>query len=163
MRRLAVGLVCCLSLASLAQSSVATSKPRPLSAKQTDFFRYLHPIVRLPGFNPTDIPVDEKLALGVDVWEYNPSDECTFDNMSPSCKTKRLYLLVSTDSEFDPAFAVELGPSYGLEVESIEFRPGVKGCVLFKLKERVKVRTAQGTEMQSVPTEICLSERRLFK
>jgi hypothetical protein len=62
---------------------------------------------------------------------------------------------VYTDSEFDLAHGVELGPSFGLDLTEIALREGTNPCVLFKLDERVLVRGRSGAQMQIVKREIC--------
>jgi hypothetical protein len=134
-----------------------------MAGKRAEFFRYLHLQVRLPDLKPDDVSVDTRIKQSVDVWSDNPSDECTFDNHHAACKSKFLYLPVHSDSQFDAAHGVELGPSFALELTAITLREGAVPCVLFKLDERVLMRSRSGAQMQIVKREICLTERGLAR
>lgn len=101
--------------------------------KRTDFFRYLHLLVMLPDVKPDGLPVDERIKEAVAVREYNRSYECTFDNHWHGCKSRYLYLVVTTTSQFDPAFGIELGPSFGWDLTWIARRELPHPCVLFKM------------------------------
>ena len=102
--------------------------------------------------------IDQRfLKYSVDVWEYNPSSECTFDNSRLSCKTKYLYLLVYMDDQFEPATGMELGPSYGWNLLKIDYRQGLVDCILFGVSERVAIKTKNGVEMRIAPREVCIS------
>jgi hypothetical protein len=163
MKRFITLVTLLFSLSVVAQSTAPAFAARPMAGKRAEYFRYLHPLVRLPDIKPDDMPVDARIRQSVDVWSYNPSDECTFDNHRASCKSKFLYLLVYSDSEFDLAHGVELGPSFGLDLTEIALREGTNPCVLFKLDERVLVRGRSGAQMQIVKREICLTEHGLVR
>lgn len=164
MKLLSIALLTLAASISPSSWSADLSNVRVLPRAKAHFYRHLSVILHSSSYNPENIPVAGDLGEdSLTVLLYNPSDECLFDNFSPSCKTKKLIVLARPDSQFDDAFAIELGPAYGWDIVSVQYRQVGKPCILLRLMEQVKVRSAGGNQMMMKARDICISSRGLVR